>query len=71
MTKNFVIVFDIPRNMPVLALRVNRSLKKMGAKMFQHSVWKCEKLDELLRLANLIKSHGGKAAILEERFIFE
>ena len=66
----FVLVFDIPRDKPLLALRVNRTLKRIGATKFQHSVWRSENLQDLISLATFIKRHGGKAAILEERFVF-
>ncbi|MCD6403431.1 MAG: hypothetical protein J7K98_03815 [Candidatus Aenigmarchaeota archaeon] len=67
---SFLIVFDIPRDIPLLALRVNRMLKRINAQKFQHSIWKSEKLNELIAIATFIKQHGGKASILEEKFVF-
>jgi len=68
--QQFILIFDIPRNMPTLALKVNRWLKRINAKKFQHSVWKSEKLNELIAIATFIKDFGGNAAILEEKFVF-
>ncbi|HDJ96744.1 MAG TPA: hypothetical protein ENG45_01585 [Candidatus Aenigmarchaeota archaeon] len=67
---SFIIIFDIPRNLSLVALRVNRTLKRIGANKIQHSAWRCKDLNALISIANFIKQHGGKASILEEKFVF-
>lgn len=66
----FVIIFDIQLEDRTLARKVQRDLNKIDAKMLQQSVWKSEKLEELIPIAALIKKAGGDAKILEERFVF-
>jgi len=56
-----VIVFDIPRKENTLLKRVNRELKRIGAKRLQFSVWQSDKLDELIEIALFISSNGGQA----------
>jgi len=45
-------------------------LRRMNAKMIQFSVWEHENLSDLIKVALKIKSVGGSARILEEKFIF-
>jgi len=68
---SFIIAFDIPSQLKSFKLNVNRRLKRMKAEMIQRSLWKHENLEELIRIATLIKNVGGKAVIMEEKFIFE
>ncbi len=68
--KEFVLMFDIPREEHKVEVKVWRDLNKLGAKMVQHSVWKSGKLQDLIELATLIKKSGGQAAILEEKLVF-
>jgi len=68
--KEFIMVFDLPREEGTVKVRTWRELQRMDAKMIQFSIWKSEKLDELMRLAIDIKKSGGSARILEERFVF-
>jgi CRISPR/Cas system-associated endoribonuclease Cas2 len=65
-----IIIFDIPRKNPILAVKVNRKLKKINAKKIQNSVWRSENFDELVKIALWIRNAGGKAMILEEKTIF-
>jgi len=67
---SFLITFDIPREMKTLQRQVQRDLHRIDAEMLQFSLWKSEKLDELLRIALTIRNFGGSARILEEKFIF-
>jgi len=69
--KNYVMVFDIPRELNATKIRVWRELQKIHAKKIQHSVWKSNKLDKLIEIATLVKKSKGKARILEEKLIFE
>lgn len=68
--KEFILVFDLPREMGTVKVRTWRELQKIDAMMIQFSIWKSEKLDELMKLAIDIKKSGGTAKILEERFVF-
>ncbi len=70
MVKEFILVFDLPREMGTVKVRSWRELQKIDAKMLQFSIWKSEKMDELIRIAIDIKKSGGSARILEERFVF-
>ena len=67
---SFILTFDIPRDLALERKHVNLSLRRMNAEMIQFSVWKHENLSDLIKVALLIKSVGGSARILEEKFIF-
>ena len=67
---SFVIVFDIPTNERIEKVRINRELHRMGAKRVQDSFWRHENLKQLIKIAVRIRSIGGKAEILEEKFLF-
>ena len=68
--KEFVLVFDLPREEGTVKVRTWRELQKISAKMIQFSIWKSEKIDELMKIAIDIKRSGGSAKILEEKFVF-
>lgn len=68
--KEFILTFDLPREMGTVKVRTWRELQRMDAKMIQFSMWKSEKLDELIKLAIDIKKSGGTAKILKEQFVF-
>ena len=68
--KEFILVFDLPREMGTTKVKTWRDLKRLDAKMIQHSVWKSEKLQDLIDIVTFIKKSGGIARILEERFVF-
>jgi hypothetical protein len=63
--KKYCIFFDIPTKNYVLRARVNRALKAINAKMIQRSIWKHDNLDQLIKIAQLINQHGGKAELIE------
>jgi uncharacterized protein (UPF0128 family) len=67
---SFILTFDIPRELALERKHVNLSLRRMNAKMIQFSVWEHENLSDLIKVALKIKSAGGSARILEEKFIF-
>jgi hypothetical protein len=67
---SFVIVFDIPKSQAVEKVRINRELKRMGAQLLQDSFWRLNDLKALIEIASWIRKIGGKASILEEKFIF-
>jgi len=67
---SFVIVFDIPRVEATEKVRINRELHRAGARKIQDSFWKHTNLKFLIDLALRIRKIGGKAEILEEKFIF-
>ena len=66
----FVISFDIPFDELTEKRRINRELHRMNARMVQQSFWEHDNLNQLIAVASRIKSVGGSARILEEKFIF-
>ncbi|MBI1978849.1 MAG: hypothetical protein HYS62_02170 [Candidatus Aenigmarchaeota archaeon] len=68
--KEFILTFDLPREMGTVKVRTWRELQKIDARMIQFSMWKSARLDELMKIAIGIKKSGGTAKILEERFVF-
>jgi CRISPR-associated endonuclease Cas2 len=58
---SFILTFDIPRENLTLEKRVNRMLKKIKARMLQFSVWSSENLEEMIKIALMIKKNGGSA----------
>jgi CRISPR/Cas system-associated endoribonuclease Cas2 len=66
----YILIFDIPRENPILAVKVNRKLKEINAEKIQNSVWRSENLEELTKIALWIRNSGGKAQILEEKIVF-
>jgi len=67
----FLLIFDIPRELNTLKVQVWRELNRKNAEKVQFSIWKSNNLKELVKIASWIKRLGGKASILEEKFIFE
>jgi hypothetical protein len=67
---SFILIFDIPWEMRTLKRQVNRKLVRINAEQIQQSVWKLDRLNELMDVAIWIKNSGGSARILEEKFIF-
>jgi CRISPR/Cas system-associated endoribonuclease Cas2 len=67
---SFIIVFDIPKSQAVEKVRINRKLKRIGAQLLQDSFWRLDDLNALIEIASWIRKIGGKASILEEKFIF-
>lgn len=70
MPETFLLAFDIPTQERYFKKRTNLLLKRIGARMIQRSLWESTNIQELIRIATLIKEVGGKARILEEKFIF-
>ena len=68
--KDVILLFDIPREERRIELKIWRELKRLDAKMVQHSVWKSDKLQDLIDIATFIKKSGGQATILEEKLVF-
>jgi len=69
--KKYLLAFDIPTQEVYFKKRIYLMLKKIGAKMVQRSLWASDNLDELTKIATLIKNVGGKARIMEEKLVFE
>ena len=65
-----VLIYDMPNEKRSVARQLQKKLNKLKAKMMQKSVWKSEKLDELIELGSWIRQSGGSAEILEGRFLF-
>ena len=61
----FVLIFDIPTEMSVLKVKINRALKLINATMVQRSVWKSKNKKDLVSLALWIRQHGGKADVIQ------
>ena len=70
MPNNFVLSFDLPKNMSVVRSRIHRKLLSIKAKKVHDSFWKSNDLKTLTEIALTIKEFGGQAAILEEKLIF-
>ncbi|MBU5537336.1 MAG: hypothetical protein QW818_01150 [Candidatus Aenigmatarchaeota archaeon] len=68
--REFVLIFDVPRESVAVAVKVWRYLQKIKAYKLQHSVWKHSDLSKLIEIATLIKKSGGSATILEEKLVF-
>jgi len=66
----FVISFDIPTEEETERRRINRELHGISARRIHQSFWEHGNLNQLVRIASRIKSIGGSARILEEKFIF-
>ena len=67
---SFVIVFDIPRFEKTERVRIHRELVRGGAEKIQDSFWKSEKMKFLIEIGMRIRKLGGRASILEEKFLF-
>jgi len=68
--RTYILAYDIPTNERYFKKRINLLLKRIGARMIQRSLWASNDLEELIRIASLIKEIGGKARVLEEKFVF-
>ncbi|MBU5537248.1 MAG: hypothetical protein QW818_00675 [Candidatus Aenigmatarchaeota archaeon] len=68
--KEFILSFDLPKEMAPIRSRLHRRLTSMKAVKIHDSFWKSQKLEELIAIAQEIKKFGGQASILEEKFIF-
>ena len=68
--KEFILTYDIPRELTRIRKKVHRHLITIDAKKLQHSIWKSEKLRDLIDIATFIKKSGGSATILEEKLVF-
>jgi len=63
---SYLLIFDIKREKPSLRVKVNRMLNSIKARLLQDSVWEFEDLKELKRIANFIRSEGGKALLFKK-----
>lgn len=68
--KEFILIFDIPKTRNTLKTQVWRELRRKNCSMVQFSIWKSDKLSNLIEIARFIKKSGGAASILEEKFVF-
>ncbi len=66
----FMIVFDIPRTEQTERRRLHRELIRGGAEKIQDSFWKSDKIKFLIEVGMRIRKIGGRATILEEKFLF-
>jgi CRISPR/Cas system-associated endoribonuclease Cas2 len=65
----YVLIYYIKSARTGVRLKVNRCLRRAGAKRIQHSVWELENLQLLQELARAIKDSGGRAIILKKEEI--
>ena len=65
-----ILIFDIPKGLHNIQVKAWRGLNSINARKIQHSVWKSNDLNELMKIAMFIKKSGGNARILEEKFVF-
>ena len=65
----YILIYDIPRELKSFQVWVNRALKKAGAEKFQHSVWECPDVSNLREIAKRIRKEGGVAVILEKKVV--
>jgi len=63
---SYLLVFDIKKEKPSLRVKVNRMLNRIKARLLQDSVWEFNDLKELKRIANFIRSEGGKALLFKK-----
>ena len=54
--KKFILTFDLPREHHSERKRINLELKRINAKMIQFSIWERENLEELMKIALMIKN---------------
>jgi len=66
-----LLAYDIPTQEAYFKKRINTMLNSIGAKLIQRSLWKSDNVNELIRIAELIKNVGGSARVMEERLIFK
>jgi len=71
MVSMYLLIFELKQKDPTLKLKINRFLKKIGARMVLRGVWKHKSASELINLASFIKNRGGKAVVLEENVVYE
>ena len=67
---SFVMVFDIPRSEMTERRRIHRELVRGGAVRILDSFWRSDKIKFLIAMGIRIRKTGGKATILEEKFLF-
>jgi len=65
-----ILLFDIPKEKDVLRVKIHRILKEIKAEQIQTSVWKSENMQELIKIAIMIRNSGGSATVLEEKVVF-
>jgi len=66
----YLLLFDMPREMGSMQVKVNRTLKAMGATRLQYSIWESKDLRGLKEVAKLVKQVGGTSMIVEKKVVF-
>ncbi|MEM5802004.1 MAG: hypothetical protein QXQ18_01300 [Candidatus Aenigmatarchaeota archaeon] len=64
-----ILIYDIPKNKDVLRVKVHRALEQIKAEKIQTSAWRSENLQELIKIALMIRNAGCEAIVLEEKRI--
>ena len=67
----YLIIFELKTRDPLLKLKINRMLKKVGARKLQRGVWEHRNASNLIEIASFIKNFGGKARVFEENTVYE
>lgn len=58
---SFLLLYDLGRGENAVRLKINRELRKLGANMFQHSIWEHTNIHKLKEIADLIGNREGKS----------
>jgi len=66
----YLIIFQLQSGSHSLKLKINRKLKKVGAKLIQRSVWVHESAQKLIEIASFIRARGGEAMVLEANVVY-
>jgi len=66
----YLIIFQLQSGSHSLRLKINRKLKKVGAKLIQRSVWAHESAQKLIEIASFIRARGGEVMVLEANVIY-
>ena len=61
MKPEFLLSFDLPKEMAIIRSRLHRRLVKLKAKRIHDSLWRSRDLSGLLDVALIIRSNGGSS----------
>jgi hypothetical protein len=61
MKSEFLLSFDLPKEMAIIRSRLHRRLVKIGAKRIHDSLWISRDLSSLIDVALIIRANGGSA----------
>ena len=61
MKPEFLLSFDLPKEMATIRSRLHRKLVKLKAKKIHDSLWKSQDLSSLISMALIIRANGGSS----------